>query len=113
MCAGGGMQGQMVPYLNERFPTEVRATASAFCYHQAAIWGGFVPLVLTFLAEHFGTGLAMMMIIGTWIGCLPGPRQPSTAPKPRARYWCPIWSSLEGLEPEVIPPASGTRNMRR
>jgi len=70
MCAGGGMQGQMVPYLNERFPTEIRATASAFCYHQAAIFGGFVPLVLTFLAERFGTGLAQPMIIGTWLGCL-------------------------------------------
>jgi MFS transporter, SHS family, lactate transporter len=70
MCAGGGMQGQMVPYLNERFPTEIRATASAFCYHQAAIFGGFVPLILTFLAEQFGTGLAEPMIIGTWIGCI-------------------------------------------
>jgi MFS transporter, SHS family, lactate transporter len=70
MCAGGGMQGQMVAYLNERFPTEVRATASAFCYHQAGIFGGFVPVILTFLAEHFGTGLAIPMIIGTWIGCI-------------------------------------------
>jgi len=26
--------------------------------------------VLTFLAEHFGTGLAEPMIIGTWIGCI-------------------------------------------
>jgi len=60
----------MVPYLNERFPTEIRATASAFCYHQAAIWGGFVPLVLTLLADRFGTGLATMMIVGTWIGCV-------------------------------------------
>jgi SHS family lactate transporter-like MFS transporter len=70
MCAGGGMQGQMAPYLNERFPTEVRATASAFCYHQAAVFGGFVPLVLTLLAAHFGTGLAIMMIVGTWLGCV-------------------------------------------
>ncbi len=70
MCAGGGMQGQMVAYLNERFPTEIRATASAFCYHQAGIFGGFVPVVLTFLAEHFGTGLAVPMIVGTWIGCI-------------------------------------------
>jgi MFS transporter, SHS family, lactate transporter len=70
MCAGGGMQGQMVPYLNERFPTEIRATATAFCYHQAAIFGGFVPLVLTLLAARFGTGLAEMMIFGTWLGCI-------------------------------------------
>ena len=70
LCAGGGMQGQMVPYLNERFPTEIRATASAFCYHQAAIFGGFVPLILTASAEYFGTGLAEPMIVATWIGCL-------------------------------------------
>jgi len=70
MCAGGGMQGQMAAYLNERFPTEIRATASAFCYHQAGIFGGFVPVILTFLAERFGTGLAVPMIVGTWIGCI-------------------------------------------
>ena len=70
LCAGGGMHGQMTPYLNERFPTEIRATASAFCYHQAAIFGGFVPLILTFFAARFGTGLALPMIIGTWIGCV-------------------------------------------
>ena len=65
-CAGGGIHGQMVPYLNERFPTEIRATAGAFCYHQAALFGGFVPVVLTFLAERFATGLGEPMIIGTW-----------------------------------------------
>ncbi len=70
VCAGGGMQGQMVPYLNERFPTEIRATATAFCYHQAAIFGGFVPLILTASAEYFGTGLAEPMIVATWIGCV-------------------------------------------
>ena len=31
LCGGGGMQGQMPTYLSERFPTEVRATAIAFC----------------------------------------------------------------------------------
>jgi len=70
MCAGGGMQGQMAAYLNESFPTEIRATASAFCYHQAGIFGGFVPVILTFLAERFGAGLAVPMIVGTWIGCI-------------------------------------------
>jgi MFS transporter, SHS family, lactate transporter len=70
VCAGGGMQGQMVPYLNERFPTEIRATATAFCYHQAAIFGSFVPLILTASAEYFGTGLAEPTIVATWIGCV-------------------------------------------
>jgi hypothetical protein len=27
-----------------------------------------VPLILTYLAAHFGTGLALPMIVGTWIG---------------------------------------------
>ena len=44
---GAAIYGQNPAYLSERFPTEVRATASAFCYHQGAIFGGFVPLVLT------------------------------------------------------------------
>ena len=29
-----------------------------------------MALILTFLAEHFGTGLAVPMIIGTWIGAI-------------------------------------------
>ena len=70
MCGGGGMQGQMAPYLNERFPTEVRATGAAFCFHQAAIFGGFVPLVLTYIASHYNTGFAIPMMIGTCVGAL-------------------------------------------
>jgi SHS family lactate transporter-like MFS transporter len=70
MCGGGGMQGQMPPYLAERFPTEVRATASAFCFHQGAIWGGFVPLVLTYFATQHNLGYAITMMIGTCIGAL-------------------------------------------
>src|SRR6266566_1623736 len=39
---GGALYSQLPSYLAERFPTEVRATASAFCYHQGAILGGLV-----------------------------------------------------------------------
>jgi MFS transporter, SHS family, lactate transporter len=81
LFAGGGMQAQMVPYMNERFPTEIRATASAFCDHQPAIFGGFVPLVLTLLAERLGTGLAEPMVIGTWIGCIAWAVGPDTKGK--------------------------------
>jgi MFS transporter, SHS family, lactate transporter len=70
ICGGGGMQGQMPPYLAERFPTEVRATASAFCFHQGAIWGGLVPLVLSFFAVHYNLGFAIPMIVGTGLGAL-------------------------------------------
>ena len=62
---GGALYSQLPSYLSERFPTEVRATASAFCYHQGAIFGGLVPLVLTFLAEYFHVGLVIPMLVGT------------------------------------------------
>src|SRR6478672_11255817 len=61
----GGMYGQNPSYLSERFPTEIRATAAGFCYHQGAIWGGFVPVVLAFCAENFGVGLVLPMLVGT------------------------------------------------
>jgi SHS family lactate transporter-like MFS transporter len=70
ICGGGGMQGQMASYMSERFPTEVRATAGAFCYHQGAIWGGFVPLVLTWAATHYQVGFAIPMLVGTCAGAL-------------------------------------------
>src|SRR6266566_3605752 len=62
---GGALYSQLPSYLSERFPTEVRATASAFCYHQGAIFGGFVPLVLTFFAEYYQLGLVIPMLVGT------------------------------------------------
>jgi SHS family lactate transporter-like MFS transporter len=64
----GGMFGQVPSYLNERFPTEVRATAAAFCYHQGAIFGGLVAPTLTFLAATWHTGLALPMFVGTALG---------------------------------------------
>ena len=62
---GGALYSQLPSYLSERFPTEVRATASGFCYHQGAIWGGFVPVVLAFCAEYFHLGLVIPMLVGT------------------------------------------------
>jgi SHS family lactate transporter-like MFS transporter len=64
----GGMFGQVPSYLNERFPTEVRATATAFCFHQGAIFGGLVAPTLTFLAATWGTSLAVPMFVGTVLG---------------------------------------------
>jgi len=62
---GGGIYAQNPAYLSERFPTEVRATASAFCYHQGAIWGGFTAPVLVYFADAYGVSLAIPMLIGT------------------------------------------------
>jgi SHS family lactate transporter-like MFS transporter len=65
---GGSVYSQQPTYLSERFPTEVRATAVGFCFHQGAIFGGFVPIVLTFFAEYFRIGLAIPMLAGTVLG---------------------------------------------
>ena len=64
----GAMYSQMPSFLTERFPTEIRATASAFCFHQAAIFGGLIAPGLTYLAVDYGTGFAKPMLIATTIG---------------------------------------------
>jgi SHS family lactate transporter-like MFS transporter len=64
---GGGFGGPVPAYLNERFPTEIRATATAFCYHQGAIWGGFVAPVLSFVAINYHLGFAIPMLVGTCV----------------------------------------------
>ncbi|HEV2301924.1 MAG TPA: MFS transporter [Stellaceae bacterium] len=68
VCAGGGMYGQVPSYLNERFPTEIRATATAFCYHQGAIFGGLTAPILTYFAVTWHLGFAIPMLIGTIFG---------------------------------------------
>ena len=67
-CGGGGMGGPVPAYLNERFPTEIRATATAFCYHQGAIWGGLVPPLLTYFATSYDLGFTIPMLIGACVG---------------------------------------------
>ena len=66
-AGSGGMQGQMATYLRERFPTEVRATASGFCYHQGAIWGGLVAPIIAYVATSWGIGYAIPMMVGTMV----------------------------------------------
>jgi MFS transporter, SHS family, lactate transporter len=70
VAGSGGMFGQVPAYLNERFPTEVRSTASAFCYHQGAIWGGLCAPALAYFAVVWQTGLAIPMMIGTAVGAI-------------------------------------------
>jgi MFS transporter, SHS family, lactate transporter len=64
---GGGMHVQWPHYLSERFPTEVRATAAGFCYHQGAIFGGLVGPVLAYFATDWHLGFAIPMLIGTTV----------------------------------------------
>jgi SHS family lactate transporter-like MFS transporter len=69
-CGGGGMGGPIPAYLNERFPTEIRATATAFCFHQGAIWGGLVPPLLTYFATSYDIGFTIPMLIGACVGAV-------------------------------------------
>ena len=84
----GSMYTQIPSYMNERFPTEVRATAAAFCYHQGAIFGGLVPLALTWFAVDQGLGFALPMMV-----CASGANLSATSRRcwpgrtPRVRKW--------------------------
>src|ERR1700739_2409363 len=66
----GGFASQAPSYLAERFPTEVRATAAGFCYHQGAIWGGLVAPILAYAATAYHIGYAMPMLVGTVVAAL-------------------------------------------
>src|SRR5579864_6058642 len=68
MFACGGMHVQYPAYLSERFPTEVRATAVAFCYHQGAIWGGLIAPLLVLYATTHQTTLAGPILVTTVVG---------------------------------------------
>src|SRR3954471_12617203 len=61
----GGKDTLNPAWLSERYPTEIRATAAGFVYHQGAIWGGFVAPVLTWFAVNQGMGFAWPMMIAT------------------------------------------------
>lgn len=61
----GAIYGQNPCYLSERFPTEVRATASGFCYHQGAVWAGFTGPVLALYAAGQPLGFAVPMLVST------------------------------------------------
>src|SRR6267378_2274164 len=67
---GGALYSQLPAYLSERFPTEVRATAGAFCYHQGAILGGLVAPVLAYFATTYQIGYAVPMAVGTVVAAV-------------------------------------------
>jgi SHS family lactate transporter-like MFS transporter len=69
MFALGGMHVHYPAYLSERFPTEVRATAAGFCYHQGAIWGGLAGPVLVGYATRNHVALSGPILVTT-IVCL-------------------------------------------
>jgi SHS family lactate transporter-like MFS transporter len=65
---GGTVPALSPAYMTERFPTEVRSTASGFCYHFGVIFGGLVPPVMSYFAVEHHMGFALPMLIGYLIG---------------------------------------------
>ncbi len=41
-----------------------------FCYHQGAIWGGFVTPILTYFAITYGIGPGIPIMVGTCAGSI-------------------------------------------
>ena len=68
MFACGGMHVQYPAYLSERFPTEVRATAVGFCFHQGAIWGGLIAPLLAYYASSRDIPLSGPILVTTVVG---------------------------------------------
>jgi len=64
---GGSIYSQNPSYLSERFPTDVRATASGFVFHQGTIVGGLMVPVLTYFAVDRHYGFAIPMLVGTMV----------------------------------------------
>jgi MFS transporter, SHS family, lactate transporter len=64
ICFFSGKDCLNPAWLSERFPTEVRATASGFVFHQGAIFGAAVAPILTYFAVNKGMGFVTPMMYG-------------------------------------------------
>jgi MFS transporter, SHS family, lactate transporter len=65
ICFFSGKDALNPGWLSERFPTEVRATAAGFVYHQGAVWGAAVAPIMTYFAVNQGMGFAKPMLYAT------------------------------------------------
>ncbi len=73
-----GSWGMVPSYLNERFPTAVRAVGAGFAYHVGAAVGSFTPTIIGALQDRgmslgsamgFSIALAGVLVIATvWMG---------------------------------------------
>ena len=61
----GAIYGQNPSYADERFQTEIRATAAAFCYHFCSVVAPFLTPILTYFAVDMGMGFAIPMFVST------------------------------------------------
>jgi MFS transporter, SHS family, lactate transporter len=67
----------------------MRATASAFCYHPGAIFGGLVAPILAYFAVTFSLGYAVAMLVGTVVAAGSVVVSLLLSPETRARFLLP------------------------
>ena len=65
---GSGLPMLTPAYMTERFPTEIRVSASGFCYNSGLVFGAMVPTTISYFAVERHMGFATPMLIGTWFG---------------------------------------------
>lgn len=65
ICFVGGKDALNPGWLSERYPTEVRATAVGFVFHQGAIWSAAVAPLITYFAVNQQMGFAKPMMYVT------------------------------------------------
>ena len=71
------------------YPTEVRATAAGFCYHQGAIFGRLTAPIIAFFAVNWHLGFAIPMAIGTFGGTVSFIIAMSLGPETRGKHLTP------------------------
>jgi sugar phosphate permease len=49
----------MGPFMTELYPTEVRGTGQGFCYNAGRAMGALFPMLVGFLSDSFGLGIAI------------------------------------------------------
>ena len=102
----GGSVPLLAPaYMTERFPTEVRTSASAFCYHFGLVFGGSVPPIISYFAIEHHMGFALPMLIGTITGAVTMVCALLLSPETKGKVFV---SDLMGhsVEVSVVSPAS-------
>ncbi len=95
-------------YLNERFPTEVRSTASGFCYGFGGAVGSFVPAVISYLAVEQGMGFAMPLLVTTTVGCASIVLAALFGPETKGTVFTPDLMTNERFSPLVAVPEGRT-----
>jgi MFS transporter, SHS family, lactate transporter len=96
----GGKDTLNPAWLSERFPTEIRASAAGFVYHQGAIWGAFVAPLLSYYAVERHMGFAWPMMVSTMVSLVVLVIGVALGPETKGKI---LTSNLEVFEKEEYP----------